>query len=69
MNPTLESFLRTLRDTKASNQATPENSYLEYLKPLIRAALEGLSPKLQVITHPKNVAGAGLVDSGLVETG
>lgn len=65
----LETFLRALRETKASDQATPENSYLPHLKPLLEAALEGVTPKLTVLTHPKKVSGAGLADSGLVESG
>jgi hypothetical protein len=33
----LETFLRALRETKASDQATTENSHLPHLKPLLEA--------------------------------
>lgn len=65
----LETFIHALRSTSATDQATPENSYLPHLKPLLEAALMGLTPRVAVITHPKKVSGAGLADSGLVEAG
>ncbi|WP_216322249.1 type ISP restriction/modification enzyme [Deinococcus aestuarii] len=67
--PSLSPYLAALRDTRATDLATPENSYLPHLKPLLEAALETLSPRVGVLTHPRDRAGAGLADAALVEAG
>jgi hypothetical protein len=61
----IEPYLRAIKSTQATDLATPENSYLEHLKPLLEVALEGLG--LSVIVHPKNQDGSGLADLGLFE--
>jgi hypothetical protein len=62
-----EKYIKGIKQTQAHNLATPENSYLEHLKPLLESALEGLG--LSVVVHPKNQDGSGLADLGLFETG
>ena len=37
---TFEAYLHAVKSTRASDLATPENSYLEHLKPLFETALE-----------------------------
>ncbi len=60
----LESYLRDLRDTRATGEAVKETSFYPALSTLLNAVGAELHPKVRAVINLKN-RGAGLPDGGL----
>ncbi len=60
----LETYLRELRDIRATGAAAPETSYYGVLERLLNEVGAELSPKVRCVLNPAN-RGAGIPDGGL----
>lgn len=63
MNP-VETYIRDLRDIRATGSAVPETSYYGALEALFNVIGKSLKPKVRCVINIQN-RGAGIPDGGL----